>query len=318
MRRRGDLAAGEEARLVAHGAHGFEQRDGIEVEDRHGAGLVAGLHAVAGQAEDVGDAHRGGAEHVALDGDAVAVAAGDLQHRRVAHAGQKRADADRRHVAVGAGRIDGVDGVHPAVERRDAVVDVLRVGGIGRVQLGGDGELAAPQHALQPPARGMAGQRIERQVDAGRILVALDHGGIRITPVAFSRSCRGLRRHAQPGGGLAQRMVDRLLQREDGVAAAACGGCPPRPAPRRRACPARPRNGRWRARRRRGRSGAASGSSSGRTCRSRRGCTGRTCGSRTEGPSPAARRISPAPRRGRSRRNSRTGAGAGRASAKRA
>ena len=218
MRRRGDLSAGKEARLVAHGAHGFQQRDRIEVEDRECARLVASLHAVAGQAEDVGDAHRGGAQHVALDGDAVAVAAGDLQHRRIAHAGQKRADADGRHVAVGARRIDGVDGVDPAVERRDAVVDVLRVGGVGRVQLGSNRELAAPQHALQPPARGMAGERVERQVHARRIFVAVwDHGATRLC--ASPRFRLPVRRHAQPRGGLAQRIVDRLLQREDRVAA---------------------------------------------------------------------------------------------------
>ena len=105
--------------------HGFEQRHAVEVEDRLGARLVAGLHAVAGQAQDVGDAHRRAAQHVALDGDAVLVAAGDLHDRRIAHAGQQRADADRRHVAVGARGIDGVDAVDPAVEDLGAVVDVL-------------------------------------------------------------------------------------------------------------------------------------------------------------------------------------------------
>ena len=71
-----------------------KQRHAVKVEDRLGTGLVAGLHAVAGQAEDVGHAHRGRAQHVALDGDAVPVAAGDLHDRRVAHAGEQRADAD--------------------------------------------------------------------------------------------------------------------------------------------------------------------------------------------------------------------------------
>ena len=92
--RRRQLAAGQELSIVAHGAHGFQQRHAVEVEDRLGARLVAGLHAVAGQAHDVGDAHGGSAQHVALDGDAVLVAAGDLHDRRIAHAGQKRADAD--------------------------------------------------------------------------------------------------------------------------------------------------------------------------------------------------------------------------------
>ena len=81
-------------------------------------GLVARLHAVAGQAEDVAHAHRGAAEHVALDGDAVAVAAGDLHDRRIARRGSAaRRCRPTRHVAVGAGGVGGVDGIDPAVER---------------------------------------------------------------------------------------------------------------------------------------------------------------------------------------------------------
>ncbi len=145
----------------------------VEIEHRLRARLVAGLHAVAGEAQHVGDAHRGAAEHIALDGDAVLVAAGDLHDRRIAHARQQRADADRRHVAVGARGIDGVDGVDPAVEHFRAVVDVLGVGAVRRIELGGDRELAAPQHTLQAPARSVAGQGLQRQVDAFRVLVGL-------------------------------------------------------------------------------------------------------------------------------------------------
>jgi hypothetical protein len=77
----GQLAAREEFRVVAHDANGFEQRHAVEIEHRLGAGLVAGLHAVAGQAEHVLDAHRGGTEHVSLNGDAVLVPAGNLHDR---------------------------------------------------------------------------------------------------------------------------------------------------------------------------------------------------------------------------------------------
>ena len=55
-----------------------QQRQRVEVEHRLGFRMVARLHAVAGQAQDVGDAERRGAEHVALDRDPVVVAAGDL------------------------------------------------------------------------------------------------------------------------------------------------------------------------------------------------------------------------------------------------
>ncbi len=185
--------------VVAHDADGLEQRHGIEVEDGLGAGLVARLHAVAGEAQDVVHAHRRRAEHVALDGDAVLVAAGDLHDRRIAHAGQQRADADRRHVAVGAGGIDGVDAVDPAVEDRARVRRRPRIGAVGRVELGRHREFAAPQHALQPAARGMAGQRIERQVEPGRILVGwMSIASWRRLPAGVSRAAALRVRAARP------------------------------------------------------------------------------------------------------------------------
>ena len=78
--------------------------------------VVARLHAVAGQAQHVAHAHRRGAQDVALDRDAVAVAAGDLHDRRVADARQERADGEARHVAVGAAAVGRVDRVDVAVE----------------------------------------------------------------------------------------------------------------------------------------------------------------------------------------------------------
>src|SRR5436853_15154 len=81
------------------------------------------------------------AQHVGRDGDAVVVAAGDLEHRRIADAGEKGTDRHRRHVAVRARAVGGVDGIDPAFERSHPLVDVVRVGGIGRVELGRHGEL---------------------------------------------------------------------------------------------------------------------------------------------------------------------------------
>ena len=82
------------------------------------------------------DAHRGAAEDVALDRDAVPVAARDLHHGRVADARQERAHGEARHVAVGAAAVGGVDRVDVAVEHAGAAVDVLGIGGIRRVELG--------------------------------------------------------------------------------------------------------------------------------------------------------------------------------------
>jgi len=68
---------------------------------------------------------------------------------------------------IGAGGVGGVDGVADLGEDEGAVKDLLRIGGIRRVELGGDGELALAQHALQPAAGAMAGQR--RQGSPGSI-----------------------------------------------------------------------------------------------------------------------------------------------------
>ena len=40
----------------------------------------------------------------------------------------------------------------------DAVVDLLRIGGVRRVELGGNRELAAAENALEPAAGGVAGE----------------------------------------------------------------------------------------------------------------------------------------------------------------
>ncbi len=200
MRRRRNLAAGKKVGLVAHRAHGLKKRDRIEVEDGDCPGLIAGLHAVAGQAKDVGDAHGRGAEHVALDSDAISVAASRLHDDRVAHARQQRADADRGHVAVGARSVDSVDGVDPALKDGGSVVDILRVGGVGRVQLRRHCELAAPKHALEPPARRVAGQRIERQVDAGRVFVAIGHERLQPSPLEGEGAPFACERGGRGGG----------------------------------------------------------------------------------------------------------------------
>ncbi len=99
LRRLGDFPPRQEHAVIAHRADGADQRQRIEVEDRLRPGLVPFPHIVAGQAEHVLHPHGGRAQHVALNGDPVPVAAGDLVNRAVPHPGQQRADADGRHVA---------------------------------------------------------------------------------------------------------------------------------------------------------------------------------------------------------------------------
>jgi hypothetical protein len=65
-------------------------------------------------------------------------------------------------MGVGARGVDGVDAVNPAVKDRRAFVDFMRVGAVGRVEFGGDGEFAAAQDTLQSAARGVSRQGFEQ------------------------------------------------------------------------------------------------------------------------------------------------------------
>ena len=157
-RREADLAPALKMVLVAQRARDVEQRHAVEIEHRLCLRMIARLHAVAGQAQHVADAHRGAAQNVALDRDAILVAAGDLHDRRVADAGEQRAHREARHVAVGAAAVGGVDRIDVAVEHPRALVHILRIGGIRRRQLGGDREAARAQHALEAAGGGMPGR----------------------------------------------------------------------------------------------------------------------------------------------------------------
>ena len=179
-----DLAAGKEMMLVAQRARGLQQCHGIEIEHRQRLRVITGLDAIAREAQQVAHAHRGAAEDVALDGDAVAVAAGNLHDRCIADPGEQRAHRQARHVAVGAAAVGRVDGVHVAVKDARAAVDLFRIGGVGWREFARDHELSGAQHALEAPGRGMPGQ--DRQRIARDRFVLEDHG---VSP-ARSRTTR--------------------------------------------------------------------------------------------------------------------------------
>ncbi len=136
--------------------------------------MIARLHAVAGQAEYVADSHRGAAQNIALDRDAVLVAAGDLHDGRITDARQERANRETRHVAVRAAAVGRVDRIDIAVENSCPFVHVLRVGGIRRREFGGDRKTARAQHPFEPSRGGMAGQ--DGQRIAGDRFVLESHG----------------------------------------------------------------------------------------------------------------------------------------------
>ena len=86
--------------------------------------------------------------------------------------------------------VSGVDAVDPALEIARPLLNLLDIGRIRRTELGGDGELSAPKHTLQPPARRMARQVDER---GGRIradVVRVRDRGRHVRAPAFSRASR--------------------------------------------------------------------------------------------------------------------------------
>src|SRR6516165_346839 len=99
---------------------------------------------------------------------------------------------------IGARGIGGINGVADLGEDEGAVVDLLRIGGVRGVELGGDGELPLAQHALEPAARAVARQRGKR---IGRIDVALGrHGALGATG---GLSARGFSTSTLSDAGLA-------------------------------------------------------------------------------------------------------------------
>ncbi len=278
---------------VAQRRADLEQRHAVEIEHGLGLRMVAVAHTVAGEAQHVADAHRGAAEDVALDRDAVAVAAGDLHHGRVADAGQERADGEARHVAIGAAAVGGVDRVDVAVEHAGAAVDVFGIGGIRRVELGRHGEGAGAQHALEAAGRRVARQ--DRQRIAGHRLVFEDH----CVPPAGGRAdfSRATASHDERPASLRSTANCTHARRR---CRRASGRCRRSPRPRRIASAGPLRTGHRRARRRKVRCAAPWDSSSDRTCRSSSARTARTSGSRTEIPLRRVPRPPRAVRRARS------------------
>src|SRR5271166_6626564 len=94
-------------------------------------------------------------------------------------------------MTVRARAVSGVDAVDPAVKIARPHLDVLDVRRIRRAEFGGDSEFSATKHALEPPARGMAGQVDER---GGRIRADVigvrKRGGRHRGALTFSRASR--------------------------------------------------------------------------------------------------------------------------------
>ena len=148
------FAAGGQRALVAQPPRRLDQGPRIDVEHRLGVGLVAGLRVVAGEQEEVADAERGGAHHLALQGQPVLVAAGDLQDRLDAGAEQERRRGQRRHMGTRAGAVGHVDRVGYASQQCRFCEQLLRVARHRRRQFRGHDELALVEALLQRRGQG--------------------------------------------------------------------------------------------------------------------------------------------------------------------
>jgi hypothetical protein len=76
-----DLVAAEKAPLVTHVPYRLDQLHRIEIKDILGLGWSPKRLMITGEAEDVVDAKGGGTEHIALQGNPVAVPDHHLQYR---------------------------------------------------------------------------------------------------------------------------------------------------------------------------------------------------------------------------------------------
>ena len=148
MNRRGGTALS----LVAHLLGERDQAGGIEIEDRLGVRLLALLGIVAGEAQDVRNARRTGAQQVALQRDAIAVAHGELQDRVQPQFDHAQGDDEAGDMGLGGRPVGHVDRVGQADQRLQPSELRGEVGRRRRRRLRRHGEMARRQYPLQPPA----------------------------------------------------------------------------------------------------------------------------------------------------------------------
>ena len=79
-RRRANRLAADVAAVI-QARHDVGQADRVDVEDRRGVGIVADAPGIAGDEQQVAQAHRVRAEQVGLDAEQVAIAAGIVEQR---------------------------------------------------------------------------------------------------------------------------------------------------------------------------------------------------------------------------------------------
>ena len=105
-----------EVRPCREGAVRFEQRAWIEIEDRFGIGLVARAWIVAPQHEQVAYARGCCAQQFALQRDAIAVTAGELQDRLDPLLYKNCGRRNRTEMGPCAGAVGDIDGIGQSLQ----------------------------------------------------------------------------------------------------------------------------------------------------------------------------------------------------------
>ena len=147
----------------------------FDIEHRLGVGLVAGLRVVAGEQEQVANAECGGAHHLALQRDAVFVAAGDLQDRLDARANEQARRGQRAHMRARPGAVGDIDRIGEALDPRGLLQKFGGVAGHRRRQFGGHDETALTQAVLQGAG------------EAGAVLVHRGHSAYMLYRITANR-----------------------------------------------------------------------------------------------------------------------------------
>ncbi len=117
--------------------------DRVEIEHALGLLVVAHHRVVAGEAEDVGDAHERRRQQVGLQAQTVAVAAGGLEDGVAAAADDLAGDRERAQAHDRALVVGDVQAVDLVLEQVDVVQHALDIGALRRADLAGDDEVAA-------------------------------------------------------------------------------------------------------------------------------------------------------------------------------
>jgi hypothetical protein len=127
---------------------GLRQRLGVEIEHRLGVGLITGGRLVAGQHQEIADPERRRAHEVALQPDAVAVPAGQLQDRLNPGVMQDSGRCQRAHVGARAGAVGDIDSVYEGLAARPCA-EIARIARHRRHHFRGHDEAPGTQARLR-------------------------------------------------------------------------------------------------------------------------------------------------------------------------